>query len=50
MKCKCGNPMQREIRPERYVCLICGRSEWLQFKMVDMAQHTPKGAANGKDV
>jgi len=33
MKCKCGNPMAREIRPERMVCKICGRTEWLEFKM-----------------
>lgn len=33
MKCKCGTTMIREIRPERYVCRVCGRTEWLQFKM-----------------
>lgn len=41
MKCKCGNPMARQIKPERYVCVICGRSEWC-FPMIDMAAKLPK--------
>lgn len=40
-KCKCGTRMVRELWPDRNVCLICGRSEWLNFKM-------RKGVADGK--
>lgn len=44
MKCKCGNPMFREIRPERWVCKICGRSDW-DFPTLDMRKHGKKRGA-----
>lgn len=35
MKCPhCKQPTVYEIRPERHRCIICGRSEWMEFKMV----------------
>lgn len=40
-------PMFREIRPLRDVCRICGQSIWLDFAIVNKAQHGKGGRKDG---
>lgn len=44
--CKQG-PLFREIRPLRDVCRICGTSIWLDFAIINKAQHGKKGGKDG---